>query len=176
MKSSHFIIFVLIDILLSVGFFILKPKPTIDTNNTKDFTPFENTENYTNLVSSISLLSEYLSNYVSLEQKEQNKKTNNELDVQYSCSFLNGKVALQFSGSSGIYFLGEFCPYGKLLTITPYRAIVKRGQDFLILNNKFEPIKKDPIPAKDENENKKPNLDPNPSFEFFDINKKDGNI
>lgn len=163
MKSIHLIIFIVIDILICLGFFVLNKKDPKQIESNLSFVPFENTQNYSNLVSSISTLTTHLIEFVELSQEQEKEKSKNEVEVKYSCSTLNNKLALQFSGSSGVYFRGEFCPYGKILTITPYRALVKRGNEILIINNVFEPLSNNSIiEEEDESSFKKP------SFNFFE--------
>lgn len=100
-----------------------------------------NDPQYISLTNQLYNLSELESSSIPVQQQPLIEKKSNaqyfddSISVSYSVAILNGRSCVQFSNSSAIYFLGEFCPYGRIITCTPVRLICLDGVAFIEVRN-----------------------------------------
>lgn len=90
------------------------------------------------------------------------------ISVSYSVARLNGRSCVQFANSSAIYFLGEYCPYGLIMTCTPVRLICLDGVEFIEVRNiPIYTIQEDDHSERQSSDVQSSETSTEPNFSFF---------
>lgn len=161
MKTLY--ILCIVNILLSFSFFLLK-----QNNDSSNFDYSKLDERFSSIENQINSLSFQSTNVVINQDTSVKPLLNieNTYSVPFTVAVLKKRPSVNFGGSSAIYFLGEFCPYGQILTITPNRILCKSGASFNMILPAFTQsvsfIPEDSSSGIDENQHAS-----KPNFNFF---------